>query len=60
MSASEGRSVPYYCPFCGDQNLFPHSETHGQWECRDCRRVFSVKFIGLLQGSGEVNHAGAN
>jgi transposase-like protein len=42
------RMVPYYCPYCGDENLFPHGETHGQWECRACRRAFAVKFIGLL------------
>jgi ribosomal protein L37AE/L43A len=46
---SESRGVPYYCPFCAGENLFPHGETHGQWECRSCRRVFAVKFIGLLR-----------
>ncbi len=51
---SESRGVPYYCPFCAEETLFPHGETHGQWACRSCRRVFAVKFIGLL-GSG---HAG--
>jgi len=41
------RAVPYYCPFCADEDLVPAGETHGQWECRSCTRVFSVKFIGL-------------
>jgi hypothetical protein len=52
--------VPYYCPFCGEESfLRPHAgpetadgepaaATHGQWECRACRRVFALKMIGLL------------
>ena len=42
------RSVPYYCPYCGGEDLRPHEDTHGAWECRECVRVFSLKFIGLL------------
>lgn len=26
----------------------PHGNTHGDWECRECLRVFSAKFVGLL------------
>ena len=43
-----GMSVPHHCPYCGDEDLFPHAEQHGTWECRSCLRAFSVKFIGLL------------
>jgi transposase-like protein len=42
------RAVPFHCPYCGDENLFPHEATHGAWECRSCRRAFSVKMLGLL------------
>ncbi len=42
------RSVPYYCPYCGGEDLRPHEDTHGAWECRECARVFSVKFLGIL------------
>lgn len=45
---------PFYCPYCGEENLFPHGDKHSQWECRACRRVFEVKFIGLL-GSDRDN-----
>jgi hypothetical protein len=41
-------SVPLHCPYCGGERLFPHGETHGAWECRECLRAFSVKFVGLL------------
>jgi len=44
------RMAPHYCPYCGEQDLRP-TETEGQWECRDCVRIFSVKFAGV---SGEA------
>ena len=52
---SVDRSPAQYCPFCGDTNLWPHEASHGAWECRDCVRVFTVKFLGL---SGQVLAAG--
>jgi transposase-like protein len=49
---SEQRAVPFYCPFCGDEDLRPHSPDeqpvqHGAWHCRSCARVFSLKLLGL-------------
>jgi ribosomal protein L37AE/L43A len=40
------RAVPYYCPYCGGEDLRPHDEHHGTWECRECTRVFTLKLIG--------------
>ncbi len=53
MSAAGGaepgqRAVPFYCPFCGDEDLRPHEEGHGTWLCSACRRAFSLKFLGLV------------
>jgi transposase-like protein len=42
------RSVPFYCPYCGDEDLRPHSGRHGDWECRACQRAFSLRLLGLL------------
>jgi hypothetical protein len=42
------RAVPYYCPYCGDEDLRPHEDVHGAWECRACLRAFSLKMLGLL------------
>ncbi len=42
------RAMPYHCPYCADEDLRPHGETHGAWECRSCLRAFSLKFIGQL------------
>ncbi len=44
---SEQRAVPFYCPFCAEEDLHP-TETHGAWHCRSCTRVFSLKLVGLV------------
>jgi hypothetical protein len=49
---TEQRAVPYHCPYCGDENLWPHESDqgsgHGEWECRSCLRAFKVTMIGQL------------
>jgi transposase-like protein len=51
---SEQRAVPFYCPFCGDEDLRPtiadesQRHVHGAWHCRSCTRVFSLKLVGLV------------
>ena len=46
------RTVLNHCPYCGDENLWPHESDqgsgHGEWECRSCLRVFKVTMIGQL------------
>ena len=44
---SEQRAVPFYCPFCGEEDLFPAEETSGSWHCRGCARVFALRLVGL-------------
>jgi transposase-like protein len=57
------RATPFYCPYCGDEDLRPEDWETVQagdttvadgggrraegWLCSACRRVFSVKFLGL-------------
>ena len=48
------RAVPFHCPYCGEENLFPHdpedgTSGHGAWECRSCLRAFKVSMIGQLR-----------
>jgi ribosomal protein L37AE/L43A len=43
-----GRAVPFHCPYCGDENLWPHEAQHGAWECRSCLRAFKLSMIGQL------------
>lgn len=50
---SNERAVPFHCPYCGDDNLWPHESTDAQvlgaWECRSCQRAFTVKMLGMLR-----------
>ncbi|RAY11677.1 Insertion element protein [Actinomadura craniellae] len=41
-----GRAAPFYCPYCGDEDLVPY-EKDGTWYCRACLRAFAVKFLGI-------------
>jgi ribosomal protein L37AE/L43A len=49
--SSATRAVPFHCPYCGDEDLRPHGEVHGEWECRSCQRAFKLGFIGILNPS---------
>lgn len=40
------RAVPFYCPFCAEQDLEPIGETGG-YHCGSCDRRFRLKFLGL-------------
>lgn len=37
--------APLYCPFCGDQDLFPVEQDSTAWECRSCTRLFAVRTL---------------
>jgi transposase-like protein len=48
---SDARAVPFYCPFCGEEDLRPYSDDQGTshgWHCRSCTRVFTLKLVGLV------------
>ncbi|MFK0293802.1 hypothetical protein ACIQU6_25495 [Streptomyces sp. NPDC090442] len=55
------RAAPFYCPYCGDEDLRPSEGGSGSpqagpgrgpgggaWECRACSRGFRLAFLGLL------------
>ncbi|MDN6352328.1 MAG: hypothetical protein L0K02_03330 [Corynebacterium sp.] len=42
------RATVMNCPYCTSENLFPAFATDNAWQCRDCRRLFSVKLHGHL------------
>ncbi len=50
------RGVPFYCPYCGETDLWPHvpdvGEGHGAWECRGCLRAFKLSMLGLVRPTG--------
>jgi transposase-like protein len=41
------RAAPFYCPYCGDEDLRMFGDTHGQWRCGSCQRVFGLKYVGI-------------
>ena len=41
------RATPFYCPYCGDEDLRPEPEPHGAWRCGACQRVFALKYLGI-------------
>ena len=54
-----GRAQPNHCPYCGDDNLWPHlaqdaeaAGTGAWWECRSCLRMFDVAYHGMISRSG--------
>ena len=54
---STERATPFHCPYCGDENLWPHEGAHGSWECRSCLRAFTLKPLGLVRpGHGKLDH----
>ena len=58
-----GRSVPFHCPYCGEEDLWPHepadgSAGHGSWECHSCLRAFKVSMIGQLRRPADAPGSG--
>jgi predicted RNA-binding Zn-ribbon protein involved in translation (DUF1610 family) len=37
------RAVPFYCPFCGEQDIRP-ADPAG-WRCESCERVFELSLV---------------
>jgi transposase-like protein len=42
------RQVPFFCPYCGEEELRPAGAKPGRWDCRSCARSFELKFAGVL------------
>jgi predicted RNA-binding Zn-ribbon protein involved in translation (DUF1610 family) len=42
------RQVPFYCPYCGEEELRPAGSKAGDWACRACARSFRLRFTGVL------------
>lgn len=37
------RATPYYCPYCGEQDLRPTAQER-TWHCRTCERLWTLEF----------------
>ena len=47
MTSPSGRAVPFYCPYCGEEDLEPQGAADGEWHCRSCTRSFQLRFAGI-------------
>jgi hypothetical protein len=53
------RQVPFYCPYCADEDLRPAGPAAGSWLCGACARAFELRFAGVAPGGqGHVPVAG--
>jgi hypothetical protein len=51
------RQVPFYCPYCGDEDLRPAGPASGGWRCGSCARGFELRFAGITPAA--LPHGGA-
>ena len=42
------RQVPFFCPYCGEEELRPADSSPGAWDCQSCARSFTLRFAGVL------------
>jgi hypothetical protein len=42
------RQVPFFCPYCGEEDLRPTGTEAGGWECRACSRGFQLRFTAVI------------
>jgi ribosomal protein L37AE/L43A len=52
-------SAILHCPYCAEEDLRPHEDSHGAWLCVSCRRVFAVRLIGISPVNTSVVPAGS-
>ncbi|MBO0776374.1 MAG: hypothetical protein J2P34_08655 [Actinobacteria bacterium] len=41
------RQVPFYCPYCGEEDIRPAGAAAGGWQCASCARAFELRFTGV-------------
>ncbi|HEY6275563.1 MAG TPA: hypothetical protein VIX86_04455 [Streptosporangiaceae bacterium] len=41
------RQIPFYCPYCGEEDLRPAGPDAGSWRCGSCARAFGLRFAGV-------------
>jgi hypothetical protein len=36
---------PFFCPYCGEEDIRPFGDRHGEWVCGSCRRAWALRSI---------------
>ncbi len=52
------RAVPFYCPYCGEEDIEPAGEEPGRFRCAACNRHWLLRFQGIggrVTGSGDAS-----
>lgn len=39
---------PFYCPYCGEEEIRPWGEQAGEWHCDLCLRVWRLRYVGTV------------
>jgi transposase-like protein len=40
------RAAPFYCPYCGDEDIRPAGEQPHVYRCDSCLRTWELRFVG--------------
>jgi hypothetical protein len=54
------RQVPFYCPYCGEQDIRPSGPEGGGWQCASCARAFELRFAGVASATADRAQPGAS
>ena len=54
IEMTQTRAEPFYCPYCGEEDLRPEVAPPSAWRCADCQRVFVVHLVGLVAPAGKA------
>ncbi|MCW2609177.1 MAG: hypothetical protein JWM15_423 [Cryptosporangiaceae bacterium] len=46
MTETPRHAPPFYCPYCGEENIRPHGEESSGYRCGSCLRVWNLRLIG--------------
>jgi len=45
-TSSPRHAPPFFCPYCGEENIRPFGEAAAQYRCSDCLRVWTLRLVG--------------
>lgn len=42
---------PFFCPYCGEEDIAPHGDDAGGWRCGSCLRAFLLRSARAAAGT---------
>jgi transposase-like protein len=40
---------PFFCPYCGEEDIRPFGEAAAQYRCGSCLRVWTLRMVGTTR-----------